>query len=107
MANAQFLAQSGNPLVERRVEGKPIDKGLIYKILNNRTYLGELRHKELWYQAEHPPIITHSVWEDVRAILSTNGRVRATTTRAKTQYLLILGQQKRTCFTNLTQGNQY
>ncbi len=38
-------------------EGKPIDKGLIYKLLNNRTYLGELRHKEQWYQAEHPPII--------------------------------------------------
>ena len=24
-------------------------KGLIYKVLTNRTYLGELRHKELWY----------------------------------------------------------
>jgi site-specific DNA recombinase len=69
-------------------EGKPIDKGLIYKVLNNRTYLGELRHKELWYQAEHPPIITKSIWDDVHAILSTNGRVRATTTRAATQYLL-------------------
>jgi site-specific DNA recombinase len=69
-------------------EGKPIDKGLIYKVLNNRTYLGELRHKELWYQAEHPPIITKSCWDGAHAILSTNGRVRATTTRAKTQYLL-------------------
>ena len=27
-------------------EGRPIDKGMIYKMLNNRTYLGELRHKE-------------------------------------------------------------
>ena len=32
-------------------EGKPINKGLIYKLLGNRTYLGELRHKELWCQA--------------------------------------------------------
>jgi hypothetical protein len=27
-------------------EGRPIDKGMIYKLLNNRTYLGGLRHKE-------------------------------------------------------------
>jgi len=33
-------------------EGKPINKGLIYKLLGNRTYLGELRHKELWCQAD-------------------------------------------------------
>lgn len=33
-------------------EGKPIDQGLIYKLLGNRTYLGELRHKELWCQAD-------------------------------------------------------
>ncbi len=38
-------------------EGKLIDKSLVYKLLNNRTYLGELRHKEQWYQAEPPPII--------------------------------------------------
>ena len=63
-------------------------KGLIYKVLTNRTYVGELRHKELRYQAERPPIITKSIWDDAHAILSTNGRVRATTTRAKTQYLL-------------------
>ena len=50
--------------------------------------MGELRHKELRYQAERPPIITKSIWDDAHAILSTNGRVLATTTRAKKQYLL-------------------
>ncbi len=69
-------------------EGKPIDKSLIYKLLNNRTYLGELRHKEQWYQAEHPPIIDSKVWGDVHAILATNGRVRGNATRATVPYLL-------------------
>ena len=69
-------------------EGKPIDKGLIYKLLNNRTYLGELRHKEQWYQAEHPPIIDRALWDQVHAILATNGRVRGNATRATVSYLL-------------------
>jgi site-specific DNA recombinase len=44
-------------------EGRPIDKGMIYKLLNNRTYLGELRHKEQWVPAAHPPIIERELWD--------------------------------------------
>ncbi|AKH37547.1 MULTISPECIES: recombinase family protein [Nitrosomonas] len=69
-------------------EGAPVDKSLIYKVLNNRTYLGELRHKEHWYQAEHPPIIERDLWDKVHVILATNGRVRGNDTRAKVPYLL-------------------
>ncbi len=69
-------------------EGKPIDKSIIYKILNNRTYLGELRHKDKWYQAEHPPIIDRQTWDDVHAILSINTRTRANNTRSTMPYLL-------------------
>jgi site-specific DNA recombinase len=69
-------------------EGRPIDKGHIYKLLSNRTYLGELRHKDQWYQAEHPPIISRELWDSVHAILATNGRVRGNATRATVAYLL-------------------
>ena len=69
-------------------DGRSIDKGHIYKLLSNRTYLGELRHKDQWYQAEHPPIISRELWDSVHAILETNGRVRGNTTRAKVPYLL-------------------
>lgn len=68
--------------------GKPIDKGLIYKLLNNRTYLGELRHKEQWYQAEHLPIIDKDLWDQVQAILATNSHVRGNNTRATVPHLL-------------------
>ncbi|MFZ6813713.1 recombinase family protein [Undibacterium sp. Rencai35W] len=69
-------------------EGKPIDKSLIYKLLGNRTYLGELRHKEQWYQAEHPPIVDRKTWDDVQSILASNSHVRANATRATVPFLL-------------------
>src|SRR5512147_1586948 len=36
--------------------GKPIDKCAIYKILNNRVYLGEAVHKGTRYPGEHATI---------------------------------------------------
>jgi hypothetical protein len=47
-----------------------------------------LRHKDQWYQAEHPPIISRELWDSVHAILATNGRVRGNATRATVAYLL-------------------
>lgn len=68
--------------------GKPIDKGTIYKYLHNQTYLGKIHHKGQWYEGEHLPIIDQKDWDDVHAILETNGRVRGNRTRAKVPYLL-------------------
>ena len=72
----------------RTRRGVPIDKSLIYKVLNNRAYRGEIAHKGAWYQGEHPPIISAKLWDDVHAILETNGRVRANHTRATTEFML-------------------
>ena len=37
--------------------GKPIDKGYLYRILNNRVYIGEAVHKGIAYPGEHAAII--------------------------------------------------
>jgi hypothetical protein len=69
-------------------EGKLIDKGLIYKLLGNRTYLGELRHKEEWFKGEHQPLIESSTWEAVQSILKVSPRTRGNNTRATIPFLL-------------------
>lgn len=38
--------------------GKKANNSRIYKILSNRFYLGEVKHKNKWYKGEHEPLIT-------------------------------------------------
>ena len=83
VTSKSWVTQGGNIR-----KGTPISKGLIYKLLNNRTYLGELRHKDQWYQAEHAALIDREIWDGAKAILASNGRVRGNATRAKVPYLL-------------------
>ena len=52
---AQELRAEGRAHHARR--GKPIDKGSLYKLLNNRTYLGEAVHKGTSYPGEHEAIV--------------------------------------------------
>ena len=68
--------------------GKPIDKCAIYKILNNRVYLGEAVHKGKSYPGEHGAIIDPATWDKVHAILAENTVARANGTRAQTPALL-------------------
>jgi len=68
--------------------GQKLDKGRIYKLLNNRVYVGDAVHKGTAYPGEHEPIIGKPVWDKVQAILAQNGRKRAGMVRAQTPALL-------------------
>ncbi|MGE8142825.1 recombinase family protein [Novosphingobium sp. NPDC080210] len=69
-------------------QGKPITKGFLYRMLNNRAYLGEAVHKGTSYPGEHDAIIDRELWYAVRTILKESPRVRANRSRANTPALL-------------------
>ena len=68
--------------------GKPVDKGYLYRILNNRIYIGEAVHKGIAYPGEHAPIIERPLWDRVHEIIGESPRKRAMRTRARTPALL-------------------
>ena len=69
-------------------KGGPVNKGVIYKLLNNRVYIGLAVHKGNAYPGEHKPIIRQDVWDKVHTILAQAYRSRAANTRARTPALL-------------------
>jgi DNA invertase Pin-like site-specific DNA recombinase len=68
--------------------GRPLDRGDIYKLLNNRTYVGDAPHKGQVYPGEHQAIVPRELWNQAHAILQTSPRVRANQNRAQTPALL-------------------
>ena len=88
VGSATTLARSLAADRVRSRRGKLIDKGFLYKLLNNRIYIGDAVHKGTAYPGEHKPIITRDLWAKVRATLQGSPRMRAACTRASTPALL-------------------
>jgi len=68
--------------------GNLVDKKYIYRLLNNRVYIGEAVHKGASYPGEHKGIVTRDLWDKVHAILTESPRLRANNTRTATPALL-------------------
>ena len=71
-----------------RKRGRAGRQGLLYRLLNNRVYLGEAVHKGNAYPGEHAAIVDRALWDRVHAILQRGPRTRASNTRAQTPALL-------------------
>lgn len=78
-----WTTQNGN-----RRSGKLIDRGNIYKILANQTYIGKIRHKTQWYDGRHGAIIEQSVWDAAQETLQKNTKARSNTKRIGVPFLL-------------------
>jgi DNA invertase Pin-like site-specific DNA recombinase len=72
----------------RTKKGRLIDKGYMYKLLNNETYLGKAVHKGTAYPGVHEAIITQEQWDKVRTILKRNPQRRAGHSRRQVPALL-------------------
>jgi site-specific DNA recombinase len=81
---ARQLIQEG----VRNKYGKLIDKGILYKLLNNPVYIGEAIHKGVSYPGEHVAIVDRKVWDKVQAQFQTNPRKRSGIARSQTLSLL-------------------
>ncbi len=77
---ARSLAAEG--ILTKR--SRPVDRGYLYILLNNRTYIGEVTHKGNSYPGEHRAIIESPLWNKVHAILKESPRQRAANTRRQT-----------------------
>jgi DNA invertase Pin-like site-specific DNA recombinase len=55
--------------------GRLLDKGDVYKLLNLRTYVGEVTHKGQVFPGEHPGIVSRELWDQAHAIVQTSPRV--------------------------------
>jgi site-specific DNA recombinase len=68
--------------------GKPIGRGALYLILQNRIYRGEAVHKNQTYPGEHEAIIDSALWDRVQIRLGENKVERNSGIRVKNPKLL-------------------
>ena len=68
--------------------GRPLNKGDVYKLLHNRTYVGDSTHKSNVYRGEHEAIVSRTLWDQAHAILQTSPRARAAQNRQHAPALL-------------------
>jgi site-specific DNA recombinase len=57
--------------------------GHVYRLLNNRAYIGEIAHKGESYPGEHEAIIDRKTWDKVQAVLADNKPVKVSMARTK------------------------
>lgn len=68
--------------------GKEFYKGHLYKILQNKTYIGKIVHKNNVYGGLHEPIIDFDIFEKTQQLLAENAFIRKNSTNAENGSLL-------------------
>jgi site-specific DNA recombinase len=87
----QYIAEKSTTKIVKELNEQGIQtkrkkafcKQSIYKILHNRTYIGEISHKGESFPAQHEGLIDPITWERTHAILSVDNRQRCRNTWEK------------------------
>ena len=79
-----LIAQELNKDGIRTKQGKVWDKPHIYRILNNHTYIGQVKYKGSICEGEQNAIVELDVWNRTREILALNEPVPRQTKRMET-----------------------
>ncbi|MGD0821175.1 MAG: recombinase family protein [Desulfomonilia bacterium] len=61
--------------------GSPFSRGLLYKILSNPLYIGQIRHKGTCHPGQHESIIDKELWKQVQQHLTSNSVEHKTRSR--------------------------
>jgi len=96
-------------------QGKPFSKQMLYKLMHNRVYLGEIPHKGKSYPGAHAAIIDQALWDAAHAILVENNRQRTSETWQRRQPEALLlglfytadGEKYQPAFTKKANGKRY
>ena len=65
----RWISRKGKPQ-----GGRKFDKGMLYNMLTNVTYIGKIRHKTQVYAGEHTGIVDQKLWDRVQRQLRINGQ---------------------------------
>ena len=72
----------------RLAGGRPLSRGILYLILQNHLYHGEVEHKGNIYPGQHEAIIDPDLWSVVQDKLAANRKIRELAVGAKAPSLL-------------------
>ena len=69
--------------------GKPLQRGALYQMLQNRLYRGEVAHRGHAYAGQHQGIIDDALWQTVQTKLANNRHDRKVGAHAASPSLLV------------------
>lgn len=80
-----YVTQTGNQRY-----GMPLCKNQVYRILNNKVYLGLVSHKGADYPGQHEAIIDQKTWDEAHKAMRDSPKMRCRTIAAK-EFALLKG----------------